>query len=86
MADLIEIAGMLAFYSDDRRNRNLGIVVNEYEYDETAAILGKARLGFFRLGDASKHIVRQSICYDTNKQYPEQSEFEITRVIYIRTF
>ena len=34
---IAEIAGMLAYYEEGQSYRDVGIVVNEYEYDESSA-------------------------------------------------
>ena len=78
---MLEIAGMAASYEEGQPERILSFVVNEYEYEESAAaVLGMIRIGSAREGEDSRRIVRQSVCYDTKMQAPERFNIVLTKV------
>ena len=77
---MIEIVGMGASYKEGQGDRNLAFIVNEYEYDKSNSVLGHMRLGYARLGYGGRHIVRQSVCYDSNVPIPKEFNVVVTKV------
>ena len=85
---IAEIAGMLADYEEGQSYRDLGIVINEYEYDESSAIPNSMRLGSAPLeayssssssssSDRGRRIVRQSVCHDVKMEVEDDEGLEI---------
>ena len=86
-SNTVEIAGMAAYYEGGKSDRFLGIVVNEYEYDESSSIIGSSRVGSARTGTTGgRRIVRQSVCYDSNVPVDESFNVVAPKVRIIGEF
>lgn len=60
---IVEVAGMAAFYKEGQEDRELGIIINEYEYDERNSIIGVVQIGSAHVGTTDgRRIIRQSLC------------------------
>ena len=64
----VEIAGIMAYYEEAQSYRDLGIVINEYEYDESSSMLGTS---------GGRRIVRQSVCYDVKMEIEDPEDFDL---------